>query len=368
MTRALYVLMAALAGIGTSCVRPAEDRAIADRHVGKGAAFGLDLKAENGLAAIRSMTEGSVSLWAGAPALRVTAQWNADAVGDWIFTVLNLVPGTSMEVQGGDCGFLTLRALEAPRETEIVYRAHVASGGTCTLSIAPADADHAGRYKFALLSDVQEAVDRVSDIFEDMNRRTDLAFVLGAGDLTEGGSSEQLERFQRELQALRLPYYATLGNHELGTTPPPWHDLFGRASFHFVYRKVHYSMIDSGSATVDPIVYGWLDEWLARASNSVHIVAMHIPPLDPVGVRNGAFANRNEAAKLLARLAGGNVDLTLYGHIHSYYRFDNAGIDAHISGGGGAIPERFDDVGRHYLVVTVDASTGIGARELVRID
>jgi 3',5'-cyclic AMP phosphodiesterase CpdA len=95
---------------------------------------------------------------------------------------------------------------------------------------------------------------------------------------------------------------------------------------------------------------------------------MHIPPLDPVGVRNGAFANRNEAAKLLARLAGGNVDLTLYGHIHSYYRFDNAGIDAHISGGGGAIPERFDDVGRHYLVVTVDASTGIGARELVRID
>ena len=65
---------------------------------------------------------------------------------------------------------------------------------------------------------------------------------------------------------------------------------------------------------------------------------MHIPPVDPIGVRNGSFANRNEAAKLLTRLARGGVDLTLYGHIHSYYAFENAGIPAHISGGGGAIP------------------------------
>jgi hypothetical protein len=37
---------------------------------------------------------------------------------------------------------------------------------------------------------------------------------------------------------------------------------------------------------------------------------MHIPPLDPTGVRNGAFASRSEAAKLLARLAEGGVDLS----------------------------------------------------------
>lgn len=40
------------------------------------------------------------------------------------------------------------------------------------------------------------------------------------------------------------------------------------------------------------------------------------------------------------------VDLTVHGHVHSYYAFANAGIPAFITGGGGAIPERFDAIGR----------------------
>ena len=108
-----------------------------------------------------------------------------------------------------------------------------------------------------------------------------------------------------------------------------------------------FTLLDDGSASLDPLVYDWLDDWLAGARHDVHVIAMHIPPLDPIGVRNGAFASRSEAAKLLGRLAEGHVDLTLYGDIHSYYEFDNAGIPAFISGGGGAIPERFDGIGRH---------------------
>ena len=95
---------------------------------------------------------------------------------------------------------------------------------------------------------------------------------------------------------------------------------------------------------------------------------MHIPPLDPVGVRNGAFASRNEAAKLLGRLAAADVDLTVYGRIHSYYHFENAGIPAHVSGGGGAIPEKFDDIGRHFLVVEADPIAETLAVRVVRVD
>jgi hypothetical protein len=95
---------------------------------------------------------------------------------------------------------------------------------------------------------------------------------------------------------------------------------------------------------------------------------MHIPPLDPIGVRNGAFASRGEAAALLARFAERGVDLTLYGHIHSYYAFDNAGIPAFISGGGGAIPERFDDMGRHFMRFEIDPDRGLVGRRVVRVD
>jgi hypothetical protein len=46
--------------------------------------------------------------------------------------------------------------------------------------------------------------------------------------------------------------------------------------------------------------------------------------------------------------------LTLYGHIHTYHPFSNGGIPAYISGGGGAIPERLDGIGRHFMVVDVN--------------
>jgi len=167
---------------------------------------------------------------------------------------------------------------------------------------------------------------------------------------------------------LKIPYFTTLGNHELGTTPDPYHDYFGRGNFQFRFRGVYFTLLDSASASLDPIVYDWLDAWLAQAKRDVHVVAMHIPPIDPIGVRNGSWASRSEAAKLLGKLAQGHVDLTLYGHVHSYYSFDNAGIPAFISGGGGAIPERFDKIGRHFMVFDLDATRGVTAQSLIKVD
>jgi len=69
-----------------------------------------------------------------------------------------------------------------------------------------------------------------------------------------------------------------------------------------------------------------------------------------------------------ARTRRRHVDLTLYGHIHSYYKFENGGVPAYIFGGGGAIPERFDQIGRHFLVVEVDPARGVRGVRTVRVD
>jgi Icc protein len=58
--------------------------------------------------------------------------------------------------------------------------------------------------------------------------------------------------------------------------------------------------------------------------------------------------------RLLGRLVEGGVDLTLYGHIHTHVAFENAGIPARISGGGGADPMKLDGIDRHFLVLDVD--------------
>jgi 3',5'-cyclic AMP phosphodiesterase CpdA len=237
-----------------------------------------------------------------------------------------------------------------------------------TLRVAPVDAETPGLVRFAVLADVQEAIGEVQDIYRRMAAEAGVRFVVFDGDLTQRGTSDQLQRFQRELRSLPVPMFATLGNHELGNGPPTFHALFGRGSFRYVFRGVQFTMLDSASATIAPLTYTRLEGWLAEGRDRVHVVGMHIPPIDPVGTRNGAFASRAEAARLLAMLAAGGVDLTLYGHIHSYYSFWNAGIPAYISGGGGAIPERFDGIGRHFLVVDADPAEKEVKVRVVRVD
>ena len=346
-----------------SCLRPTEERVELDLRVGQAETGALSVNVKDGLATVRSLSDNALVLWGSAPSFEFDLK--AAGASELEFEVQNCLTDAELQVVSGDAQLTLLEPTSLP--TRKRWRLNLPAG-TTRLSIAPLDVKSRDAFRFALLSDVQEAIDEVGDIFGRLNQVRDLRFVLGAGDLTQQGTREQLERFQRELERLELPYFATLGNHELGTSPDLFHDYFGRGNFKFYFHGVAFTLIDDASATIDPTVYDWLDDWLEESRQEVHIVAMHIPPVDPIGVRNGSMASRSEADKLLAKLAEGRVDLTLYGHIHSYYSFDNAGIPAFISGGGGAIPERFDKIGRHFMVFEADARHGITARNVIKVD
>jgi Icc protein len=350
------------AWLAIACMRPAEERTRQDEQVGRAESDAMSVVVEGGHAVVRAMDAGRLVLWASAPRLRVSLSFVATPPAELELDVDNCMPAARLEL-----GAELVRA--SGRDGKRCWFTLEGFGSEpVELTLEPPDTERASPFRFAVLSDVQEAIDRVSDVFEVVNREPDLDFLLGAGDLTEQGSDDELERFQTELQALGIPYYTTLGNHELRQSPCLFQQWFGRGSLSFEYRGARFTLIDSASATLDPIVYGWLDEWLSLGAGGLHVVAMHIPPRDPIGLRDVAFANRNEAAKLLARLARGGVDLTLYGHIHSYYRFENAGIPAFISGGGGSHPERFDQIGRHFLVVDANPQAQSVDVHVVRVD
>lgn len=351
-----------------SCLRPTRARAERDLEVGLVEAGGASFRVIDGLAAVRSAEPGALSLWMSAPTARVEVDVEPAAAGRLRIDLQNCLPDLELRATGPDGSQLSVTPLPAPLPTRKSFDVELVPGSIELRLVTPDEGD-LSRWRFAVLSDIQEAIVDVQDIFERINATAELRYLVGAGDLTEQGSEAELARFQRELESLEIPYYTTLGNHELGDgTLPPYQDLFGRASFSYNFRGVRFSMLDSGSAMLDPLVFEWLDGWLRDGRDQIHVVAMHIPPIDPVGVRNGSFASRNEAAKLLKRLSDGAVDLTLYGHIHSYYSFDNAGIPAYVSGGGGAIPERFDEIGRHFLVVSVEPEVGVERVEVVRVD
>lgn len=339
------------------CASDSEDRALRDLEVGHAEVDGLRIDVDDGLAAVRRLAPGEVALWAGAPVFGFTIV--APEAQAFTIALDNVMADATLSVAGVEL---------APMVDEGVRKRFAVDlpAGTTRLSVTTADAGNRGAWRFGLLSDVQTAIDEVGDVFAVLGGQ-DIRFVLGAGDLSQEGTAEELVRFQHEMTALPVPYYSTLGNHD---APPatPWHDLFGRGSFRFRFRGVQFTMLDSASATLDPLVRQWLDGWLAEAAGDVHVVAMHIPLLDPIGVRNGAFGSRHEAGAVLSRLAAGGVDLTLYGHIHSFYEFDNAGIPAFISGGGGALAEQLDGIGRHVMVIEIGADAGVVTTEIVRVD
>jgi predicted phosphodiesterase len=359
-----------LALLMAGCMRPAENRAVRDSKVGRAEGHGLSLAVEDGLAAVRSVGAGELVLWGNAPAFIARVTLSADSRSSWVVTVRNAMPGAELvaEVEGGE--LLAVEALPHVVPTVKVWRVELRPGAQVKLTVAPPGWESREPFRFAALADVQEALPRVGDVYERMRKDDTLRFILFAGDLTEQGTQEELLEFQERLEATsKIPLYATLGNHEtFASDAEAYTALVGRGSQSFTFQGVRFSVVDSSNGTLDPGVEEQLEGWLAASRDGVHIVAMHIPPQDPVGLRGGGFASRGEAAGLVGKMARENVDLTLYGHIHSYYSFTNAGIPAFISGGGGAIPETFDGVGRHYLAVDVDPSEGVREVSLVRVD
>jgi predicted phosphodiesterase len=346
-------------------LRPSAERARRDEQVGSAEAEGVRVDVAGGHAVVRELEQSRVLLWASAPRLSVSLGWSAPVPGEVLVEVQTCMPRAALEATPS----VPLLASERDATGRCSFRLELpADVPSVQLEIAPPDTLSPSPFRFAVMSDVQEAIGDVQDIYAVMNREPGLDFLLGAGDLTEQGTHQQLQRFERELRQLGIPYYTTLGKHELGQSPSLYQDYFGRGSQSFVYRGVRFTLLDSASATLAPKVYNWLDDWLRQGQNQVHIVAMHIPPLDPSGTRHGAFASKDEAAKLLNKLMLGGVDLTLYGHIHTYVRFENAGIPAYIVAGGGALPVRGDGIGRHYAVTEVSAEQGVVATHRVEVD
>lgn len=351
----------ALAGL--ACTDVADERAERDDLVGRYRDERTRIDVDQGLAVIRSASDEGFRLWSSAPAWTATARSSRSTLS---LQVSNLMPGSVLRatdergavlaVSVVDTELPTRRTFTLTKTTELVH-----------LELVPKELGEDAPYRFAVLSDIQNAITHVSEVYARIAKEPELSFVISAGDLTSRGTRVELERFERELENLPIPYYATLGNHELGTDPPEYQSYFGRVNVHFHHRGAAFSLVDSGSATLATRTVDLLEQWLDEDRARVHVFVTHYPPIDPIGVRNGSFASLAEAHQLVAKLAEGRVDLSLHGHVHSYYAFTMAGIPAYISGGGGAIPERFDGIGRHFLVVTLEPGRVQSVR-LVRVD
>lgn len=360
MTRRWAITLVAV--LATGCLRTGEERANADLEIGEGESGGVTFRVHDGLATVRSDMTAGLTLWSQSPVLRMDIEATADAPSDWGLEIQNCMPGSVISTDAA----LTATPVPGPRPTVCRWNIELSPGQSAVLDIAPPDAALADRWRLAVMGDIQQAIDTVDDLFVSMNADPAIRMVVCTGDLVDVAERGDYDPMLEQLEVLDVPFYSTVGNHELYGDEKLWREYFGRHTVNFWFKGVAFSLVDSANAAIDPTVYGWLDDWLDDARDDVHLFFTHFPPLDPLGVRNGSFRSRKEANKLLARLAAGNVDVTFYGHIHSLYVYENAGIPAYISGGGGAWPERWDGIDRHYLVVDLDPD--VRSVGVVRVD
>jgi 3',5'-cyclic-AMP phosphodiesterase len=359
MTLALGCGMATL----VACSRPGEERAYAEAEIGSlTEPSGLAVEVAGGLARIARAAPGALTLWAQAPVLEVQLTVPPAAAGTWQLEVQNVPADSALSVDGQPA-----IAAFAQRHTTSQFAVTLAAGAHA-LRFAPPDADAPGAFRFVALADIQTALPQVHEVFAAINAVPGARFVVFMGDLTERSELEEYQLAEQQLQTLALPFYATLGNHELWADPDRFFSRFGRASFHFSYRDVAFTFADSGDAGLDPIVERWVEGWLDEARDQVHVFLSHFPPIDPAGTRDGSYRSHRDGHRLLAKLARGGVDLTLFGHIHTYLAYENAGIPSYVSGGGGARQERWDGISaRHFLIVDISAQDGVQSVALRRV-
>ncbi len=366
MSRTIPLALVVLAV--AACVRPADQRASLDLEVGRASVGGVDFAIADGLANVIDARDGALTLWAQAPGFSIAADVGGGGTTQWIVEVQNCLPEAEADVAGEGSPSPTATRLSSPRPAVCRFEIDLAGAPSATIDIGAPDADIVERYQFAVMGDIQTGMVRVEDVFEKINSDPEIRFVMSTGDVVQNGEEEEYEEFLDKVQVLDVPFYSTIGNHELAGEGELWHEHFGLYNVHFSFKGVAFSFLDSGNASLDPIVYDRLEQWLDEAADGLHVFGTHYPAFDPIGLRSASFRSRREANKLLGRLAAGGVDLTCYGHIHSYYAYENAGIPAFISGGGGAIPERFDGVGRHFLKVDADPARGTMETALIRVD
>jgi len=184
-------------------------------------------------------------------------------------------------------------------------------------------------------------------------------FVLNSGDLVGRGESPwEWARFDAEIAPLQeagIPYYASLGNHDLsGDDAHALHNFFarfphlrGRRWYEVRHRALALIVLDTNLRNLDAAQrrdqLEWLHDRLAAAEADPGVrwvmVVTHYPPYTNATLHGPSAWVREHvlgAARTHPKLAA-----VVAGHVHSYERFAEplpGGRQLHVlvSGGGGA--------------------------------
>ena len=226
-------------------------------------------------------------------------------------------------------------------------------------------------YRFAVWGNNAGDVSAREALIESIRAHGGLAFAVVTGDLTQAGTTSQLERAAEmydgddDSPGLGIPWFATVGDRDVqDTAGTSYVRVLGRSTFAFDAGALRLIVLDSADAILSDGTHDALDEWLpadaplwwsGQEPPPLRMVLTHVPPFEPFGGRGDGFKHRPEAARVLATLQRNSVLALVSSHLALFEEETLAGVPMVYSGGGGADLETLKSSGRHWLEVTVES-------------
>jgi hypothetical protein len=182
-----------------------------------------------------------------------------------------------------------------------------------------------GPLRFAVVGDVHAWYDEAWDAVRLLNRIEGLAFVVQVGDFTDLGRGYEYELMGEVFEALEVPWFVAVGNHDLlGNGGAIFDEVFGPRNTDFTYARTRFVLLDTNSREYGfgggvPDL-GWLERRVAPSPDHDRtIVFSHVGPWD------GDFDPALRDA-FVSRLGAAGVALSLHGHDHAYAEYEYEGV------------------------------------------
>ena len=207
---------------------------------------------------------------------------------------------------------------------------------------------NAGCLKFAQVSDahytsieedtsykvLKSSPEILDDVIDQINSTMDTDFVLFTGDMINKTCPNQLKEFIQKANKLDIPWYTTLGNHDVQEyvmTKPAFCKIMKENNPHINHENPYYAfspkkgykIICLDSIILDQITTNgrisekqlkWLDEQLKSAKNDVVIIGLHVPVIEPYNSPSHRLLNRYEVLEILHKYK--NPIIVCSGHYH----------------------------------------------------
>ncbi len=214
-------------------------------------------------------------------------------------------------------------------------------------------------FRFAVFGDVQVRPENKTTLTlfkADVSSKSINFFVI-LGDLTEDGTDGELSQIKSDLDDVGVPYYATIGNHDLFQAAPAggwntWKSTFGAATYSVtIAGVVRFLLLDTSSGDIGQTQFNWLTTQL-KTQVPFTLVGSHYPVNDGMTPSMWRLESLEERFKITNLLDKYGVFAYVGGHVHGF-RQGQVGNVLHLTIGS-MYPYTLDFGDHGYVLFTYD--------------